>query len=60
MFEFELELPVEPPDPALEELEELDFADLTADLKRNLGHTLDDIENWRAEHDEMLRLPGQL
>ena len=44
----------------VEELGELDVSDLTADLKRNLRNTLDDVENWHADHDEMLRPPGRL
>ena len=44
----------------IEGLEETDVSDLTADLKRNLRHTLDNIGIWRADHDQMLKLPGEL
>ena len=43
-----------------EELEGMDVSDLTLDLKRNLRHTLDNIGIWHADHDEMLKLPGEL
>ena len=44
----------------VEALAAVDVGDLTLDQKGNLVRTLDDVSDWQANHDQMLKLPGQL